>query len=279
MVPGVLDLIEKKERTSDFFGLPVNAYAVLSGHCGVAMGWLGNFQEGELFLEKGLRHATRIGDLRTLALVEFYLRRFFRQVKGDWKVAAEHAQKTIAYSEEVKFLITLSGAGACWGMHTPISETRRRGEAMGKRDSRCSGTPGLSGLCPPNICYLGDTHLQLGDLEHARGSVEEALRLSQKNNEKPSEARAWIFLGRILGRTETPHIHKAEECILQGMKIADELKMKPFYAQGHLFLGELYAHSGQKEKALENLAKAETMFQEMGMDYWLDETHRISAEP
>ena len=109
--------------------------------------------------------------------------------------------------------------------------------------------------------------------------MEEALRLSQKNNEKPSEAGASILLGRILGRTETPQIHKAEECIFHGMKIADELKMKPFYAQGHLFLGELYAHSGQKEKALENLAKAEAMFQEMGMDYWLDETHRISAEP
>ena len=103
------------------------------------------------------------------------------------------------------------------------------------------------------------------------------MRLSQKNKEKYYEAIAWIFLGRILGRTETPHIHKAEECILQGMKIADELKVKPRYAQGHFFLGEIYAHGGQKEKALENLKKAETMFQEMGMDYWLAETRKVSA--
>ena len=107
--------------------------------------------------------------------------------------------------------------------------------------------------------------------------VEESLRFSQKNNEKYWEATAWILLGRILGRTETPDIRKAEECILQGMKIADELKAKPAYAQGHLFLGELYAHVGQKEKALENLTKAETMFQEMGMDYWLAEAHKVSA--
>jgi tetratricopeptide (TPR) repeat protein len=124
---------------------------------------------------------------------------------------------------------------------------------------------------------LCDIHLHRGDLENAQGSVEEALRLSQKNNEKYWEALSWIFLGRILGRTETPHIHKAEECILQGMKIAHELKTKPAYAQGHLFLGELYAHSGQKEKALENLTKAEIMFQEMGMDYWLGVASQISA--
>jgi len=122
---------------------------------------------------------------------------------------------------------------------------------------------------------LGDTYLRLGDLEKARALLEEGLRLCRKNNEKYWEANAWIFLGGILGRTETPQINKAEECILQGMKIADELKVKPFYAQGHLFLGELYAHVGQKEKALENLKEAEAMFQKMGTDYWLARTRKV----
>ena len=30
--------------------------------------------------------------------------------------------------------------------------------------------------------------------------------------------------------------------------------------------------AGEKEKAEENLKEAEVMFQEMGMDYWLDRT-------
>ena len=38
---------------------------------------------------------------------------------------------------------------------------------------------------------------------------------------------------------------------------------------GHLWLGEVYAESGRREEALGNLKKAETMFREMGMDYWL----------
>jgi membrane protein DedA with SNARE-associated domain len=49
------------------------------------------------------------------------------------------------------------------------------------------------------------------------------------------------------------------------------------YAQGHLFLGELYVHADQKEKALKHLKKAETMFQEMGMDYWLAVAREVSA--
>jgi hypothetical protein len=44
---------------------------------------------------------------------------------------------------------------------------------------------------------------------------------------------------------------------------------------GYLHLGELYADIGQKEKAIKNLKKAETAFQEMGMDYWLSRTQAV----
>jgi hypothetical protein len=43
--------------------------------------------------------------------------------------------------------------------------------------------------------------------------------------------------------------------------LCDELKIKPYAAQGYLFLGELHAEMGHREKALENLKKAEGMFQ------------------
>jgi tetratricopeptide (TPR) repeat protein len=99
--------------------------------------------------------------------------------------------------------------------------------------------------------------------------MEEALRLSQKYSERGMEAWSLTLLGRILGRMEIPQIHKAEEYILQGMKISDEMKEKAYCALGYFSLGELYANAGQKKMALENLRKAESMFQEMGMDYWL----------
>ena len=51
--------------------------------------------------------------------------------------------------------------------------------------------------------------------------------------------------------------------------------MKPSCALGYFSLGELYVNAGQKEKALENLKKAEGMFQEMGMDYWLTRTQEV----
>jgi tetratricopeptide (TPR) repeat protein len=276
MASGVLDLIEKKGRASDFFGTSTNPYVSLHATCGLALGWMGNFHEGELFFEKGLRHALRIGDLRTLAAVEFLYGNFCH-AKGDWKVAAEHLQKSVTYNEEVNFLSYLSWSWAFLGNAYAYLGDPETGRSYGEKGLKIQQDAGIKLYLGWHHSYLGDTHLQLGDLENARGLMEEGLRLSQKNSERYWEAIAWIFLGRILGRTETPRIDKAEEYILQGMKIADELKAKPFYAQGHLFLGELYARVGQKGKALENLTKAETMFQEMGMGYWLAVTRKISA--
>ena len=122
---------------------------------------------------------------------------------------------------------------------------------------------------------LSIVHFDSGDLKNAQKCIEEAVRLSQKNDEKHWEACSRIWLGRILKKAETANLGESEEYMLQGIKICNELKIKPFSAQGYLFLGELYADKGQKDIALENLKKSEGMFQEMGMDYWLTRTEEV----
>jgi hypothetical protein len=59
------------------------------------------------------------------------------------------------------------------------------------------------------------------------------------------------------------------------MEILLELKIKAFYSQGYLILGELYLDVGQQEKAKNSLKRAESMFQEMGTDYWLVRTMEV----
>lgn len=66
-----------------------------------------------------------------------------------------------------------------------------------------------------------------------------------------------------------------EELFSEGFAILEDLGMKPAYAGGRMYLGEFYLDIGQKEKALENLKEAENLFQEMGMDYWLERTQKI----
>ena len=79
----------------------------------------------------------------------------------------------------------------------------------------------------------------------------------------------------ILGKTGPQQINKAKECILKGIEICKELRIKSYFSLEHLYLGQLYLNGGEKEKALENLKKAEGMFQEMGMDYWSGKAQEV----
>jgi tetratricopeptide (TPR) repeat protein len=123
----------------------------------------------------------------------------------------------------------------------------------------------------------GMVDLDCGDLKKAQHRAEEAVKISQKNHQH-GEGLAWILLGRTLGKADPPQTDKAKECILKGIKIYEELKIKTQYAPGYYYLGELYADTGQKDKALETLRTAEKLFQEMGMDYWLAKIHEIQEK-
>lgn len=276
MAPGVIDLIEKTRRESEFFALPWNPYSALCGYCGYSMGWLGNFEEGKFFLEKGLSNASQIDDSTTLGYVEFFYGLFFF-ARGDWNSTIEHLKNSIKYYEEAKWLLGLALSMSFMGgayLFLGDPETGRRHTERGLKIQRDSGIEWYGSV---HHWVLGMIHLELNDLKSAQSFMEESLRLAQKDNMKHSEGVSWIWLGMILVRTEPPQINKANECILKGIEILHKLRIKPFYSQGHLFLGELYLNAGKKEKAMENLKKAEGMFREMGVDYWLGKTQEILA--
>lgn len=79
-----------------------------------------------------------------------------------------------------------------------------------------------------------------------------------------------------MGKSD-PSNNKAQEFILKGIQILDELKLRPGYSQGYIFLGELFVDTGKRNEAVANLKKAERMFREMGMDYWLGKTEKVLA--
>ena len=90
-----------------------------------------------------------------------------------------------------------------------------------------------------------------------------------------TEGLAGILQGFVLAKMNPTQSDQAERCILEGIKVLKELQIKPVMYSGYIQLGELYASTGQKDKALETLKKAEAAFQEMGMDYYLHRTQEV----
>jgi tetratricopeptide (TPR) repeat protein len=240
------------------------------------MAALGDFEEGKVQCERGLRFAIESNHLANLGYAEMHYAMLF-MLKGDGENLVRHAKNCIRYTEEGKFVSILGPAWLSLGVGYYLLGDLEAARNHIEKGLKIHSDAGLSYLLSYFFVQLSKVHLEAGDLKNAQSCAEKAVELSQKNNEKYQEGRAWALLGRILGRTEPPQSDKAEEYILKGIKILDELKTKPLCSVGYLYLGELYTYTGKREKALENLKKTESMFQEMGMDYWLTRTQEVLA--
>jgi len=272
IAPRVIDSLEKMHRELEFFGGSSNEYAILQASYGCSLGFLGEFEKGDQLCEKALSFAHKINHFVSIALAELFYGMLFAN-KGDGENAVKHLQSSIEYGEKSQAAYMLGHAWGYLGFGYFL---------LGELETALKFTEkGLKMLMDVGFPvafvhrFLSYIHFNLGNLNEAKVHAEQALNLAQTNHQKCWEGISWLRLGRILGKIEGPQLPKAEEYILQGMKILNELGTKPYYAQGHLFLGELYGDAGQKEKALKNLKKAEAMFQEMGMDYWLARTKKL----
>lgn len=274
MAPVVIDLIEEAGVETDFISMTETPYAGLCAWCGQAMGAMGALDEGEKFLKKGLRDAIDKNIRSYLGFIEMQYGLFYIH-KGDWQTSKEHFEKGIEYNKEVGLAvisaISWSALGYLYAM-LGDPETGKRHAEKGLKICRDVGAE--MGLSVAHS-WLGWIYLELCDLENARSFLQEALRLSQKYNEKPVEGGSWLGLGIVMGKAEPIEIDKAEGYILKGIAIGKEIRSKPLYAAGYLYLGQLYLNAGKREKAIDNLKLSQKMFREMGMDYWLGQSQEL----
>jgi tetratricopeptide (TPR) repeat protein len=260
----VIALIEKSQRQNDYFGKPYNVYSMLLAEQATCSWRMGNFEEGESLFKKGFDFALKIKDVFCLGLLELN-RGWEFALKGEAKTAIEHLEESIRYCEEGQIINILVpiwiGLGLAYWLLGDLESAHKHME-KGLETQIDSGVDYDSGLfysCSATV------ELDSGNVKKAQQRANEALKIAQKNHQH-GEGFVWIILGRIWGKTDHPQIDKAEESFLKGIKILEELK----------YLGELYADTGQKDKALETLKKAESLYREMGMDYWLGKTQKVA---
>ncbi len=268
LTPKVIDLLEKSHTEAEHFGTTILPYSYLHSYFGMSLGSVGNFDEGERKLQKGLSFARDLDNLHSLAMTEMCYG-IFHYFKGDGPNQVKHYRASLEYMEKGQFLI-FQGLVRGWlgiayeMMELPEEALRHLDEGL--RIHTESGLPFFLGSL---YTGLSKTHLVLGNLQKARVHAEQGIGQCQKNNEKFHEAESRIALGRAVGASGPEHFEEAQDQMLNGIRILEELYIRSREAVGYLYLGELQATVGRKDEALENVKKAESRFREMGMDYWL----------
>jgi class 3 adenylate cyclase/tetratricopeptide (TPR) repeat protein len=272
--PEVIGIIEKSRRSSEFFGLMYNPYSAICVLYGLALGLTGRFGEGKAALEKALFNALSVGDKLSIGVVYAHYGYFYYN-KGDWASAKEHYENGLAHFEEIKFHFGLAICFCGIGYAFSFLKDPESGKKYVEKGIQLHLNCGVKWLLSLHNWMAGSIYLDLGDIERAEKTVEEALRLSVINNEKDVEGIVWLARGRILGKSNLQQVGKVEEYFFKGMEILEDLGMKPACATGYQYLGEFYLDAGNDEKALQNLKQAEAMFESMGMDYWLERAQTL----
>ena len=227
--------------------------------------------------KKSTRFARDIEHLPSIAIAEAYLTAVFI-LKGDAKNALIHAEKSMKCCTEAGVDLLLPFTNLYFGFgYLYLSELQTAAKFM-QRALQIQKDTGFQYFMSAIYGGLGFVNMLSGNFNSAQNYTEKALSYAQKNSEKLFEGLAWTLLGRIFGKKKPAELDKGKEYIEKAIKKFEEIKAKPYISQGYLCLGDLYNDMGRKGEAVEHLKKAEGMFQEMGMKYWLNRTKEVLAK-
>jgi len=274
MAPRILSLLEQTKGEDECFERGYSIYSALSAYYGLSLGYMGDFEEGKIFCEKALRAALKVENLYSLGLTEV-LYGFLFGNQGDGKEAQEHFRNSIRYLEkgQIFVLLGLSWSGLGWAHH--LMNDLETARFYMEKGLKLHLDAGIGYNLSLHYWLLSMVSMELNEMEKAQEYAVEALRLAQKNNELYYVGISMIVLGRVQAQIDISQSDTAEESILEGLKVLDELKVKIYHAVGKLWLGELYGSTNRREKALEALKTAEGVFLETGMDYWSAKTQAV----
>lgn len=272
-----IHLIEKSGRTTDSFGTGFPLYPALMVVHGYSRAMLGDFAEGEPCCEQMLRFATDLQQPRTMAVAEVVCG-LVSTIRGkDLDSCFKHLENGVRYSKETGFIPYLALAWTCAGWARWLQGSLDMAQECGHKAIDAQSGRQMTAMSALTHLLMGAIGIDSGNLTSARDSIEDALKLSRTSGERYIEGRALAWLGRALGKADVSAAAAAEESILQGIRLLEEMKIRPWQGEGHLLAGQLYADTGRHQKALTSLTKAQGMFEEMEMTHWLAKANTALA--
>lgn len=274
IAPDVIALLEKEKKGRDFFERTLAIYPCLCASYGLSLSIRGDFKKGISFCEKGNLIATEIKDLMTLVTTELNFGILYAN-QGEYNRSKKHLESCAKFAKEMNFPFFEGTTSTFIGWNLYLREDLEMAMDKIKQAINIQENMGTTSFLSYSYSFLSIVRSDLGQHNRAVKDAHEALDLALKHNNKQQEGLAKIFLGKSLGRADLNKVDEAVESLLQGINILEQEKYRPRVALGYFYLGELQIEMGQKENGIESLSKAERMFKEMGMAYWISETEKI----
>jgi class 3 adenylate cyclase len=272
--PSIIRMLEESHRESEDFGMPAILYVGLHGLYGASLGLIGDFERGEELCKKGVAFACEVGHLFSIGVAEMCYGSLLG-VSERGEEAEGHLYKSIESYERAQGKIWVPVIWALIGLVRLRMEDFPKAKECFERSLEMQAASGLQTYLSFEHFCLSLLHDNAGDFRKAFLHAEKAVDLARKNKERPFEGMSLVQMGWTEWKSQSCDLIGAEQTMIEGIRILMELEAKPYAAQGYLALGKLYSAGGQREKALQNLKKAEKMLREMGMNYSLAQAREL----
>jgi class 3 adenylate cyclase len=232
---------------------------------GGALLTLGQLVEARQILERGMKIAREQGDVATVGWGHQWSALLARFV-GEPESALGHAQQALEIAERTGDSFSRASAWYFLGLAEnmrgqwrPALEAIERSVEIAREGRTATDAEAL------RLAALGESYLGLGDVERARGLVEQAVKVSHARGAPYDRAAASMALGRVLlGSTGTAALAEVQGALALALELARASETHVLEPMIHVELAELARQSGEEEECQRELREAHRLFTEIG---------------
>jgi tetratricopeptide (TPR) repeat protein len=236
----------------------------------ISLAELGRFGEAAEHAAEAIRLAEPTHHAYTIGLAH-RAAGTFHLLAGDWAKARSLLEHGIAVlrAGNVSLSLPPTVAGSAWAL-AQLGEASEALNRLREGEHAVAGhtTAGMRRAWDDHV--LGRTCLLLGRLDEARNLGNCAVELLP--SQPGAAAHALHLLGDIATHPDRFDAESGEAHYRQALALAEPRGMRPLVAHCHLGLAKLYRRTGKREQARQHLTTASTMYREMDMRFWFDES-------
>lgn len=276
IAPTALSLLRENGKQEESFSRGYNIYSAILAFYAFSLGFLGQFERAASLFEEGLTQAKDLENLYSMGLNEILYGYVFCQ-RADGRTALVHFERSIQYLERGQIFVLLglawNGVGRARYFLGDLQDALTYAEKGLKVHTDAGVTYNLSA----HFWFLALIHYELGNLTEARRKLEESLRLARKNRESYYIALSKMLWARVELEAGAITPREAERIISQATRMLAKQGVQPQVAVCHLGLAEISFHIGDHRKTISSLRRARTMFNQMGMTYWMEKADKLAT--
>jgi len=267
--------LEQPIMKDKVLGAEISSLPVLKALLAHSLGWLGNFSEARKWGEIAAASANRLDNFYDQAYVHFLCGYLYMHL-GDGGKVIEHFNHCIHCCEEGEVILWIGLGWTGLGVGYFLSNDLKSAENFILKGLKLQSKSSIPYYLSFHNLALGLVYYEANQISRSKKFFQSALKLSKRYSEKWIEGLSTAFLAIVLNRMNR-HLHSfpgMDVNIREGIKILENRKILPWSTVGYYILGKLYSYNDHPKGAMEYLKKAENLFNEMGMEYWLNHTQK-----